>query len=52
MTLTEPTKGTRKFLALRDKRCDQLRAFLKQSGCTTPSRKREAMRRAAEGRNG
>lgn len=52
MTLTEPTKATRQFLAKREERCRELRAFLKQTGCTTPSRKRQAMRRAAEGRNG
>jgi len=44
MSLTEPTKSTREFLAKREETCKQLRAFLKQTGCTTPSRKRHEQR--------
>lgn len=32
MTLTEPTKATREFLRLREKRCNELRRSLRAKG--------------------
>ena len=32
MTLTEPTRGTREFLRLREERCSELRRSLKAKG--------------------
>lgn len=47
MHLTEPAKSTREYLRLRDARLSELKAFLRQSGCTTARKRREAHERGA-----
>jgi hypothetical protein len=44
---TEPTKATKAFLRMRDARLSELKAFLRQSGCTTARKRREAHERGA-----
>lgn len=45
--LTEPTRATREFLRKRDQVVAGLKTFLRQSGCTTARKRREAHERGA-----
>jgi len=47
MHLTEPAKSTRDFLRLRNERLAELKTYLRQSGCTTARKRREAHERGA-----
>lgn len=47
MHLTEPTRGTREFLRLRDKRADELRQFTKPLRGAKKVTKRQAAIQAA-----
>lgn len=47
MQITAPTKSTRDYLRKSENVQEQLKRFLKQSGCTSKRKKIEAMRRAA-----